>query len=448
MPWKTSFSAIIGMALLMTWQGVSFAASPGKPEGAGVECVLRVDRTVYHPGEMIDLQGYVKNSGNAVVKLTTPDFARNYAMSHLHIRTPSGEEFSYEPYRGHPLQSSLLSSLPRGFTTELAPGQEHSAFRKDLGVTWDLTNWVSREHEHGPLSLREPGEYRFWFEYQLSKVPNAPQDAWMGTVTSNTLAISVAELRPDERREKPTAEQLATIEKLQSVAPTSIEGRDLLQQAMLRAENEGLAAHLVNLCLQDARRGEDFIVMVSLRACRDQVEGDRLQLGIDGPYLKTLALATIERLEHPPQDPNHLRLLRSPYALNATIAYLRFHPEDTASRKRLIEIAVQSAKLPPPGKLQPLPDGHAAMPGGHASVQPSESQSQGIYVPFAWSVLLELEVLHAGMTAEAAIEILGPPSRRTPDSLTWYLDSPRQVNPGLTAKIEDGKVKSFRRYSG
>src|SRR5208282_2821212 len=121
--------------------------------------------------------------------------------------------------------------------------------------------------------------------------------------------------------------------------------------------------------------------------------------------LKTLALATIEAIEHPPQDPNKQRLLRSSYALDATIAYLRFHSEDEASRKRLIDVAIQTAKL-----LQSVQLWRS--PGEHAAEKLHAGQQPRIPVTIAWSALLELEVLHPGMTTEAAIEILGPPSLR------------------------------------
>ena len=108
---------------------------------------------------------------------------------------------------------------------------------------------------------------------------------------------------------------------------------------MLRAENEPLAEHLVDLCLQDARREEDFIAMISWRACTPDPErgiDGPLQLGIDGPYLKTAALAAIDAYEHPPKDPNHHRMFRSTYGVNTAIAYLRFHPEDQRARGRLV----------------------------------------------------------------------------------------------------------------
>jgi hypothetical protein len=51
------------------------------------------------------------------------------------------------------------------------------------------------------------------------------------------------------------------------------------------------------------------------------------------------------------------------------------------------------------------------------------------------------------VTPDEAIEI-GPPSRQSDTSLTWYIDTPRHVNPGLSATVERGKIKEFRRCSG
>jgi hypothetical protein len=61
-------------------------------------------------------------------------------------------------------------------------------------------------------------------------------------------------------------------------------------------------------------------------------------------------------------------------------------------------------------------------------------------------VLLELEVLHPGMSVEAAIEILGPPSHRDGDRgyVGWHISSPRHVNPRLSAEVDDGKIIRFK----
>jgi hypothetical protein len=52
------------------------------------------------------------------------------------------------------------------------------------------------------------------------------------------------------------------------------------------------------------------------------------------------------------------------------------------------------------------------------------------------------------MTPDEAIEILGPPFRRSDTSLSWYISTPRHFNPGHSAKVQRGKTTEFRRYSG
>jgi hypothetical protein len=243
------------------------------------------------------------------------------------------------------------------------------------------------------------------------------------------------------RAGQPTAEQLAAIDSLEHVPPTSIDGRELLQRAMMQPANEALAERLVDLCLHDARRSLDFIEMIQGRAFRlDSKRGANgpMKLGIDGQYLKTAALATIDALEHPPKDPNHLRLFRSGYGVGLAIAYSKFHPDDLAARNRLLKLATQSARLPPPINWEAKPRRPLAQAGNEKSMATTS----------AWAVLLELGVLNPGMTANEAIAILGPPSGQSDERLNWYIATPRHVNPGLSAALKDGKVTQFQRYSG
>ena len=122
-----------------------------------IEAKLRVDRRQYHPGESVFLQGFLTNSGPTELKLHGVDFARQYAFVHLHIATPKGEDFLYDPYADHPLRSSLTAISPKSFITKLAPAAEKSEFQKGLRLTDGLTGWSSPEHPHGPLSLRATG---------------------------------------------------------------------------------------------------------------------------------------------------------------------------------------------------------------------------------------------------------------------------------------------------
>jgi len=72
------------------------------------------------------------------------------------------------------------------------------------------------------------------------------------------------------------------------------------------------------------------------------------------------------------------------------------------------------------------------------------------FTPLAWRILIERKVLKPGMTREELLDILGGPTgRRERDGrehLYWYRDSPRHVNPGVRAVVEDGKVTSVEEY--
>ncbi len=439
--WTQCCSATLIAALLLGGQPFSSAADEPTAESTpfAVKLALRADRTQFRPGEFVNLQGQVANVGNSDSKLPSVDFARQFAFIRLHVTAPGGEEFLYDPYANNPLRSSLTAISPRSFSTKLAAGGTYDLFQKGLRLTDGLSRWTSREHPTGPMSLRPAGEYQVWFEYAVPPVAGSPSDAWTGKATSNTLSLIVTQFKPNEHTAGPTAEQLQAIDKLEHSAPTAIDGRDLLQQGMTRAENEPLASRLVDLCLRDDRRANDFIAMIANRACNlDPEEGmnGALQLGIDGPYLKTAAMAALDAFDNPPHDPNHLRVFRSGYGINITIAYLRFHPDDAASRNRLVKLAKQSAPLPPPlmiSRLKPAGDQKPETP---------------LSTPLAWHVLLELEVLHPGMSVDEAVEILGQPSSRSDKGLNWYISTPRHVNPGLEAAIKEGKIVSFRRYSG
>ena len=68
-------------------------------------------------------------------------------------------------------------------------------------------------------------------------------------------------------------------------------------------------------------------------------------------------------------------------------------------------------------------------------------------------VLLELEVLHAGMPLDAAIDILGPPDSREKvpkagdrEALVWRLGSGNRVDPLLSLEVQDGKVVSVQQH--
>lgn len=65
----------------------------------------------------------------------------------------------------------------------------------------------------------------------------------------------------------------------------------------------------------------------------------------------------------------------------------------------------------------------------------------------SWQFLLDLDLLHEGMTLEEAALILGPfQSFCTQPDMTvrWVYRSMMHVNPGLDATIRDGRVVEFK----
>lgn len=64
---------------------------------------------------------------------------------------------------------------------------------------------------------------------------------------------------------------------------------------------------------------------------------------------------------------------------------------------------------------------------------------------YSWTLLLELGVLHPGMTLEEAVVILGPANRLNGDYTSWYYSSSMHVNPALNALVKDGRIRTIRR---
>ncbi|HVW01391.1 MAG TPA: hypothetical protein VHB77_13655, partial [Planctomycetaceae bacterium] len=369
-----------------------------------LEVKLSIDRQGLYAGEAIQLRGAFRNASTDALKLPRVDFARQFAFVHLHVTTPADQEFIYQPYAGNPLRSSLTSLTPRSFSIELAPDAERDAFRQWLRLSEGQRGWGRKDGSEASLSLRTSGEYRVWLEYIVPMVANAPPEAWMGSVRSNIVTFTVSELPAEDRQLDLTEEQRGALEALQSVPPTSIEGRDVLQAAMMRAPNEPLAERLVELCRQNSHRSNDFMAMLGARACNPHREPGpvaAMQLGIDGPYLRTAALSTLAAYEADAEEPNVLRPFRSDYGINLAIAYARFHPENRDVHERLLKLALRDAPLPPPQSREITAKGP-----GHAS------RRTGIGTVMAWNVLLELGVLRTGMSTDDATRILGPPSRR------------------------------------
>jgi hypothetical protein len=364
-------------------------------------------------------------------------FDRRFLVVTLHIATPAGAEYTYAPLADRPLRDSLN---PSDFQAHLMAVEELEPFDVWLRLADGQPGWRHSGGRPSAHPLRVAGIYRAWFEYAASPPRGAPAGAWSGSVRSDAAAWTVPLFRPEDRRGAPTPQQSAALARFRAQAP-AFDNKDyeFLQRELLLAENEGLASFILDLLPQKREVPADghLVDMVAHRAGSRERDGT-LILGIDGPYLKSLASTALAALDRPPPDPNELRLFRGPRSsvLDALLAYLKLHPENDEARARLIRLARRSVRI----RILEKP-----RPGGAtwANAGPLSPDT-------AWTILLDLGVLHAGRPLAEAIEILGQPTGRADAkaTVTWYLDSPRHVNPGLAAEVIEGKVLAFRRNSG
>jgi hypothetical protein len=104
--------------------------------------------------------------------------------------------------------------------------------------------------------------YEAWVKFSVPQVEGAPADAWHGTVETDPVRFTMREIPVADRRDSPTAEQMAHLEAhvqyftgdhATPVRPAAVEMphwlslKRRLQWAFERTENEGLARYAVAL---------------------------------------------------------------------------------------------------------------------------------------------------------------------------------------------------------
>ncbi len=403
----------------------------------GLRPALHTDRELYHPGEVVHLVGSVKNNGDTPTKVPVLLRDRAFLVVRLHVELPDGADLIYEP----PDSRRPLKGYE--FKTAVAAGAPATVFELPLRVGADLAHWRNLNAPARPISFRGAGTYRAWFEYTVELPPKSPPGAWSGTARSNTAAWTVRPLTAAERVVEPTDAQKTALHRFRAMAP-AFDNKDatFLQAELLRAQNEGLARWVFDLLRDGGNAAADSLLLNMLTARLASREPDgTLVPGVDDPTLKILAQTTVAAIEHPPADPNSLRLFRAPMpgALDATLAYLRLHPDDEATRMRLEAMARRSARIRTLDK-----------PSGERRAWASDGPMQPVA---AWTTLLDLGVLHAEMSVAEATAILGAPTDRrnagsASSTLSWYLNSPRHVNPGLRAEVRKETIVRFWQFSG
>jgi hypothetical protein len=115
---------------------------------------------------------------------------------------------------------------------------------------------------------------------------------------------------------------------------------------------------------------------------------------------------------------------RSTRTERALLAYVHDHPDDAVARRALLAWAHQHV-------------GRAGFQGG-CDFRPAA----------AYRILLDLGSVHDGMTLDEAEAELGKPWFVASDAVSWYANSTCHINPGLRARIVDGRLTQFRITSG
>lgn len=368
----------------------------------------------YHPGEPLQFAGCIQNDSAKSVQIAGLYEEMN-AHTLLYVRVPDGKVLVRRSF-GYPERNQSGLILPQG---------DEFTFRFDGRIDARFKGWFVPHtlESETKLSFRQPGTYRFWFEYNVS---DGDQASWSGKLESNHVALTIIDLPPAQRLQKPTAAQLDQLRVyLGSKGKYPYPGRTELVKAMNRTENEGLAVYLVGQLDQDPADGEQIFYLLRQRAS-----------GIDGPYLHQFADWCIGFLKHGTVDQaSFFGFEGSP--IEAPLEYLHFHPDDAKLRDRIVAVAEQCLKI------SRLPDGGRKQPGA-GNNEPSTSEvSQFFVVGGAVEILFDLKVLHDGMGVDGAVTILGRPAEQDSTRITWILPTGGVRLPRISADVKDGKLSNF-----
>lgn len=196
---------------------------------------------------------------------------------------------------------------------------------------------------------------------------------------------------------------------------------------------EHLAQHLLEVARSKKPR-RNLFDLLSARAFSFDEDGNIVP-HLNGPYLKEIARMSI------PDDANNMYFRD----YHGAVAYLKLNREDHELYWRLRLAATRDAKVHqiPTWSLEEKTEVESdAIQKYLRDHYPRPVRAYGLRD--AWNILIQLEVLKPGMSLPDAIKILGEPTHKQKDSVRWYLDTPRHVNPSLSAPIEDGKIVSFK----
>ena len=380
----------------------------------GIQVAVRLSdgRGEYHPGEILNWLVLVKHAGTMALHLPWNEGGNHVTV---HVRTADGQECVYLPpitKTAHQWRSSMGSG---GWVAKHA--------------SWRLTEtssygWVDAKKPDAPVSvsLRKPGTYRMWAEYEVVAAKDAPANAWEGKAVSGVVEWTVAELPVARRNLGLTAQQESDVRDWLAVEPGNARSVvwDRMYKDLTWAENEGLAMRLAAIVSSEPKHALEGMYLLRHRS------GEANEIGIDGPYLKEAANAVLLVGEGRYAVERPFFNNFNQYSLVAV--YLRLHPDDVEMRDRVVALAKSYCKLSEDGTwLRPA----------------SENETAGMPLATAWNFLLQTGVLYEGMPIDEATELLGKPTRQDKQGISWVLKSQSRAITMVGATHDGEKIVTW-----
>jgi hypothetical protein len=382
-------------------------------------------RSEFHPGEIAEF--VIKYKLDRPLRLP---FWGLDIYTELHLISPDGREFVWDPFHEYAAGRQRLSAEEKDWRRE----EYVSGYRETVRLSKSKGAWIDLKTKRPvELSLAEPGTYRMIAQCTFAAGKEAPANAWRGTVRSGEAIWKMTSLPVAKRQLEMAAEQERLLKKWldrsADAAPSSSHpdpDEQSLVDALQLTENEGLALRLVEIMKTDPKNADDTYRLLTQRSGTMR-DGDA---GIDGPYLKELALCMLDVNEGKYEKSQGKKQLSNIDGLQEAVIYLGYHPADKETRQRLIALLKQVAHS------------FEGQEGGFLE------RKSSVILRFVWEALDDLGLLNTGMTKEAAVELLGTPHREEKSSMTWVAVRPGFRSPyagRLTAEMKEDRVVKWQR---